>query len=669
MVLASFGCRESLERIRLACEVSRDGISAAAIVQAAGRFGLHAEAYRVEPDDLAALPLPQILYWNFNHFVVLDAADRSSFVINDPATGRRRIGLAEMDRSFTGITIAFQTTPGFRRVRSATSIVATLWTALAGARGAVASIILGTILLTCIGIAVPSVTRIFVDDYLSQGRSAWLPPLLGGIIVLAATRGGLVWINAQLGLFLQTRINAAMSSRLVWTLLRLPFPFIASRSAAEISTRMGLAGQIAGIASGPFLKTINTAIMVFGYGLAMVAYSRLLTLLVLIVTSANLAILLTVNRAVADAASDAQMAAGKAHAATMRGIAVLEESRATGMVPLLYRRLMNAYVQETNAQQRSQRVAQRLGTVPFFCANLLSLVVLAAGSYQVMRAELTLGGMLAFQMLAELFAAPLTSIVGLGSAILSVSGGVARTDDLLGGNPRATAPADAAPFAGQRLSGAIAIEGMRFAYGGKPPLFDGLSLAVAPGEMVLIQGVSGAGKTTLAMLLTGILAPETGQIRLDGQDYATIPAETLRYSIGLADHTPFFAASSLRDALGLWDPAVTTSALRDALHDAMMDEAVMGRPGGLDGRIGEAGLGFSGGELQRLGFARALVQAPSILIVDDATTALDPQTEQALLANLRRRKITTVMLGSRPLLAPHFDRVLTIEAGRLVAGA
>src|SRR5262249_13195538 len=138
-------------------------------------------------------------------------------------------------------------------------------------------------------------------------------------------------------------------------------------------------------------------------------------------------------------------------------------------------------------------------------------------------------------------------------------------------------------------------------------------------------------------------------------------AETFRHSIGLAQQNPFFAAAPLRDALTLWDFGPTTDALQRALGDAAVDEVVNMRPGGLGGRIGEAGTGFSGGELQRLGIARALVHAPSILVVDDATTALDEETERRVLANLRRLGITVVVLTSRRSLAPQFDRTIDLQ--------
>ena len=130
------------------------------------------------------------------------------------------------------------------------------------------------------------------------------------------------------------------------------------------------------------------------------------------------------------------MMASQAHGNAVQSIALLEESRATGMVPLLFRRMLDAYVDETNAAQRALGVTQRVAAIPFFCNQLLALVVLGLGSYEVMRSELTIGGLLAFQMLSQLFAAPLQSVIGLGTALTAASGSIARTQDLLEGGAR-----------------------------------------------------------------------------------------------------------------------------------------------------------------------------------------------------------------------------------------
>ena len=346
---------------------------------------------------------------------------------------------------------------------------------------------------------------------------------------------------------------------------------------------MQLAGQVAGTAAGPVLKIANGAVMVLGFGIAILAYSPIPTLAVLAILSANMALLWAANRALADTSGDAQMLAGGAHGTSMQGIALPAESCATGMVLLLYRRLTDACVDEANAQQRSIVVARRMAAVPFFCSHVLALAVLGLGSYQVMRAEMTLGSLPAFQMLARMFAGPLQSVIGLGTAIPTTSGSVVRLRDLFEARPRGETADDAPACAGvgarecARLRGQITLAGLGFGYPGRRRLFANLSAEFAPGTMSLIVGGSGSGKTALAMLPAGILTPDAGTIRWDGVAADLIPGDLSRTSLGLAEQAPFFAGGTLKDALSLRDPDRADAQFRDALRSAEMDGTVQAR--------------------------------------------------------------------------------------------
>lgn len=660
MVLCAHGRWESLEAVRDDCGVSRDGASAADIVAAAQRRGLDAEAFSREVDELAALPLPQILFWDFNHFVVLEAIGRSGFLVHDPAHGRRRIDRAEFGRRFTGVTLAFTPTPTFRRIKPPPGTARQLLAMLRGSRGMFATLVLTAIGMVALGVLVPGLTRVFVDDYLVQGHSDWLVPLLAAVLAIGLMGSALAALYTRGVLLLQTKITAVVSARFVRRLFALPYEFFVRRSPVEVSARPQLAAQLAGTVSGALTQLAVHLIAMAGYVAMMLAYSPPLTLVMLLFAGIELLILRAVRRRVAERAVHLQMAAGQAHAAAVQGVALLEQARATGSEAILFNRMLEAQTRLANSEQEHGRTMRLLAALPYAGSRATTLAVLGAGSLLVIETEMTLGTLLGFLMLAGMFSSSVGALTQISAAIGQSAAAIGRLGDALeaGGEDRA-ADAPASPG----LTGRLRLREVGFAYTNGQPLLGGVTLGVEPGEAIGVMGASGDGKSTLARLLAGLLQPTSGEIRFERRDggWQAPPA-----GIGFVDQTHFFPGGPLRAALTLWTEAVDDAAIARALADAEIAAVVSARPGGIDCVVGEGGAGFSGGERQRLAIARALLAQPRILVLDDATSALDEATEARLLRNLRRRGTTVILLTNRASALARMDRVEGLYRGMLV---
>jgi ABC-type bacteriocin/lantibiotic exporter with double-glycine peptidase domain len=328
--------------------------------------------------------------------------------------------------------------------------------------------------------------------------------------------------------------------------------------------------------------------------------------------------------------------------------------------------MIEAAARLINSEQRNGRAIRLLEALPFAMSRLTTLAVLGSGSLLVIWTETTLGTLLGFLMLTALFTAALGALTRVGTAFGQSHAAIQRLGDSLDrdrGEASGTASEEPAPA----TTGAIALNGVSFGYPNGAPILSGLRLGIAAGDCIGIIGGSGCGKSTLARLLVGLLMPTQGEILFetrtgDGAAWAARAA-----GIGYVDQTPFFPHGSLRAALTLWGEAVDTADIRQALADAQIEEVIAGRPGGIDGPIGEGGGGFSGGERQRLAVARALVGRPRILVLDDATSALDEGTEERLLENLRRRNITVLLFTNRASAIRHLDHAFALHQGGLVA--
>ncbi|HEY1015733.1 MAG TPA: ATP-binding cassette domain-containing protein, partial [Herpetosiphonaceae bacterium] len=321
--------------------------------------------------------------------------------------------------------------------------------------------------------------------------------------------------------------------------------------------------------------------------------------------------------------------------------------------------------QVEQARQRQAAHTQLLALAPALALALTGALTLALGALRVIDGRLTVGGLAAVQALMLSFIAPIQSLVNLGGEIHEAQAGLARLDDALRSpiDPALAEPPaaiDPAP-----LSGRLAVSGLSFGYSRlEPPLLSEIDLAVEPGRRVAIVGGSGSGKSTLARLIAGLHQPWSGEIRFDGKLRGEIAPAALRQAVALVEQEPFLFAGSLRDNLTLWDPAIGDAALLAAAEDAGIAELLAG--GGLDRPVEEGGRNFSGGQRQRLELARALARNPRLLILDEATNALDPIVERRIGQALLRRGSACLVIAHRLNTVRDCDEIIVLDQGRIV---
>jgi NHLM bacteriocin system ABC transporter peptidase/ATP-binding protein len=673
MVLASFGRWVPLEELRTRCNVSRNGVSAADLVEAAASYGLGARAYSCDIDELRDKPLPQILFWGFDHFVVLEGWSRNVsggvFHIADPAVGRRRLTEAEFSRHFTGIVLAFEREASFMRSSRPPGIGRYFLDQARRSKGAVAFIVSASVLLGLLAILVPSFTQIFIDEYLGQERRDWLLPLLGAMIAVSLLRTALAWFQVDAVQLLTAKVTLDLSAGFIWRLFHLPLSFFVRRSAGEVSTRAQMAG-IAGAVAGPLIQIGIGLINLAMFAAAMALYSLPLAALCVVLAVCGLLALRGLEQAMRESSVRLEMLGGSAHAIGIQGMALLEDYRATGTDSLLFERLMDAELKHVDAEQRMGRLKAFAASFPHLFQGLMAILVLGVGSLQVFDGAMTIGALIAFYMLSELFAGTVGSLFGFAVALQGASGAVVRVRDTTDHAPDPVfdkrVPAGVAAEAGG-LRGAVEAHALRYAYANGTPVLDGIDLALAPGEMVALIGPSGSGKTTLGQVLAGMMKPDDGTLHFDGRALEDIPEPTFRGSIGYVEQLPYLFSGRIRDNLTLWDHTAETAVVAQAAQDAAVEATIARRPGNYEGRVGEHGSGFSGGERQMLAIARALVREPSLLVLDEATSALDTRSEEHVLTSLRRRAITCLLITHRLSAIRFCTRVLVIERGRIVA--
>jgi NHLM bacteriocin system ABC transporter peptidase/ATP-binding protein len=669
MILAHHGRWVPLEELRVACGVSRDGTKASNLLKAARRYGLVAKGLRKEADRLDELPWPVVLYWNFNHFLVLEGIDGDRVHLNDPATGRRRVDARELDEAFTGVALAFEPGPGFERGGRPPSMLPLLRERLAGSRTALAYVLLASLLLVIPGVALPAFSRAFVDDVLVGGQGDWLVPLLLGMGFTALVRAGVTWLQQHALVGLEAKLSVVPTSRFLWHLLRLPVAFFAQRHPGELLNRAAANDRVARLLSGDLATSVLNALTVAFFGVAMLLYDALLGACAMALALLNVVAIRWGAVVQAQGARRELTEEGRLQAVTVGAIQAIETVKASSLEDSTFERWSGHQARLLAIRRELGLQSALLAAAPPLLQSLSAATVLGLGGWRVMEGAMTLGTLVAFQSLAASFAQPIGRLVALGTTIQTVRADLRRVQDVMGtaAEPRVEAPPAAGDDALRPLSGLVELRGLTFGYSPlDPPLIEDLSVTLRPGTRVAFVGASGSGKSTVGRLVAGLLAPWSGEILLDGRPAAEVPAPVRARSLAYVDQELFLFEGTVRENLTLWDPTVPEADVTRALADAAILDDVAARPGQADTPVAEGGANFSGGQRQRLEIARALVRDPAVLILDEATAALDPATEKEIDDNLRRRGCTCIIIAHRLSTIRDCDEILVLRGGRVV---
>ena len=688
IILAHYGRIVPLAELRVECGVSRDGSNAGNLLKAARRYGLVAKGYKVELEQLTELPPPYIVFWEFNHFLVVEGFGRQCAFLNDPATGPRQVTFPIFDAAFTGVVLKLEPGPDFQRRGRKPSLIGALTDRLRGSIAAITYCVLAGFLLVIPGITIPVFSQVFVDQILIENRIHWLRPLLLGMAVTLVLQGLLT--NLQLRFLRQLRVKlaAGMSSQFLWHILRLPVEFYAQRYAGEISDRIQLNNNVAEVLSGQLATTVISAVMILFYAGVMWAYDWVLTSIGMVFAALNLIALQRIARQRIDTSMCLIQDRGKVAGVTIAALQSMETIKASALEPDIFARWAGHTANVINLQQELELTNQTLGILPILLTALASVCILVIGGLRVMNGDLSIGMLVAFQGLMLSFLTPVNALVGFGSSLQELEGDLNRLDDVLQ-NPvdpmlQSASPAERAeegtcelalkgrwPQAGRRpslpLRGQMEFRQVTFGYSPvAPPLIEDFNLLLPPGGRVALVGSSGSGKSTLSKLATGLYQPWSGQILLDGIPLIDLPRAILTDTLALVEQDIFLFGGTLRENLRLWDTTIPEQQLIQACQDAEIYDLIQSLPRGFESHLFEGGANLSGGQRQRLEIARALVNNPAILILDEATSALDAETERCIDRNLRCRGCSCLVIAHRLSTIRDCDEIIVLDQGRVV---
>jgi NHLM bacteriocin system ABC transporter peptidase/ATP-binding protein len=675
IILGYYGKFVPLEKLRIACGVSRDGLKATNVLKAARNFGLEAKGYAKSIERLKEQEMPAIVFWNFNHFLVIEGFTKDRVYLSDPASGRYHVTHKEFDESYTGVVLTFKPGENFEKGNEKKGLTSALATRVKNSKLSITYIVLASLFLVIPGLVIPSFTKVFIDKYLVNNISEFVMPLLlvmGGMLAINSL---LIYLQQYYLLRLETKLALATSSKFLWHVFHLPISFFTQRYSGEIGSRVSLNDKVARLLSGDLANSVLNVIVVVFYAILMFSYDVVLTLIGIAIAILNIVALKYVSTARKDGNRRLINENGKLLGTTTSGISMIETLKASGRENDFFTTWTGYLAKVTNAQQELGWLTTRLNTIPPLLMSLNSSLILGIGALRVMNGDMTLGMLVAFIYLMSNFMRPVNELVQVGSLLQETEGDMQRIDDVLNyetseefdtDNQEEKKPATQKQHF-RKLTGHFEMKNITFGYNtNMPALIEDFSLKLKPGSRVALVGGSGSGKSTVAKLASGLYAPWEGEILFDGVERKDIPRHIITESVAVIDQEVLMFKGTIQENIAFWDSKIPEKHIIQSAKDAAIHDVVAARANAYDSAVMEGGANFSGGQRQRLEIARALALNPSILIMDEATSALDPKSEKIVMDNIKKRGCTCLIVAHRLSTIMDCDEIIVMNFGKIV---
>jgi subfamily B ATP-binding cassette protein HlyB/CyaB len=648
-------------------EFGTASLGLAEMLRGAKNFGLKARAIESDWAGLGKLPLPAIAARRDGGFLILAKASDQSVLVQDPAAGRpqvldraafealwngrlmlasRRAGLTELARRFD-ITWFLQAMHKYRRL--------------------LAEVLVASFFLQVFALISPLFFQVVIDKVLVHRGLTTLDVLVVGLLAVAVFEAVLGGLRTYVFAHTTNRIDVELGARLFRHLLALPIAYFESRRAGDSVARVRELENIRNFLTGSALTLVIDLVFTVVFVAVMFYYAPLLALIVLGSFPFYIALSAAATPVFRRRLDEKFNRGAENQAFLVESLTGVETLKAMAVEPQMQRRWEEQLAAYVRASFRVLSLGNWASQAVQLINKFVTALTLYFGAYLVIDGTLTVGELVAFNMLAARVAQPVLRLSQLWQDFHQARLSIARLGDILNTHPEpAYAPGRAALPA---IKGAIAFEHVTFRYRlDGPPALQDVNLAIEPGQIIGIVGPSGSGKSTLTKLIQRLYVPESGRVLIDGVDLAAIDVAWLRRQIGVVLQENLLFNRSIRDNIALADPGLPMERVIAAAKMAGAHEFILELPQGYDTVVGERGASLSGGQRQRIAIARALVGDPRVLILDEATSALDYESERVIQENMRNiaQGRTVIIIAHRLSTVRRADRIVTLERGRLV---
>lgn len=661
MISSYHGYQVNIPPLRKKITLDSNGMNLKQLMELADQLKLSCRALQCSLEEIGDLKLPCILHWDMQHFVVLTGVTKNTIYINDPASGKRNISLADLSSSFTGIALELTPTNSFKKDdKRVVMKINQLWKNITGLKSSLLTLFSLSLVLQFITLLSPYYMQWVIDNVLLSNDKPLLTVLATGFIILMVIKTSVSSLRSWIILRFSSSLNLQIGANLFRHLLKLPMSYFEKRHIGDIVSRFGSLSTIREMLTKELIEAIIDGLMASVVLIMMFLYNTTLAIFVLSIVFVSFLIKLGFyfpNRRL----SEESIAANAKEDTTF-----LESIRAIQTVKLFSHESnrqniwLNRFSEVINADIRLAKIEITESAINDLLFGIETILVIYFGALIVMKGDLTVGMLLAFIAYKSQF---ITSIMNFIDKILSfklLGLHLERVSDIA---LELEEPYHV-PNSGSCsiLNGELQLENISFRYSdNSEQILDNINLHIKSGESIAIVGSSGSGKTTLLKIILGLLKPTSGRILLDGVDVSNLGLNEYRQFFGSVMQHDTLMSGTVAENIILFDPNFDEERLYECCRLACIFDDIKSLPMGFESLVGDMGSNFSGGQLQRIFLARALYKQPKILCLDESTSHLDQNNELMVNDNIKNIDLTRIIVAHRKETIESVDKVYKLN--------
>ena len=671
-IAAHFNIPADLRQLERAYIVDAKGADTVTLLRASKEIGLEARRFSgIAVEHLRRMPQPCVCALKNHTYVVLHGVNQQGALrIFDAQSGRD--GWADPSRFaeiFTGEVVLFKRRFRMEKLKDKVEKFGFGWflPVVAKYKNFLFKVLLLSLLLQVMGLLTPLFTQTIIDRVLTHRSVSTLDVLLSGMILVALFQQWMLALRSYLFVNTTNKIDVTLSQHLFRKVTELPVKYFDKWQVGDVVSRMGELETIRSFLTGQALTVVLDVVFAVIYLTVMFLYSSTLSYIVWVTIPLYIVLNLVIAPIYRKRINERFLLASEQQSFSIETITGVRTVKTMGVEKTFVERYEEVLARYVKSALSVLNVANAAGSIGTFLQLAFNLAILWIGADQVIERHITVGELIAFQMLAGQVISPILNLVNMWQSFQQIRVSMTRLGDIMDEksepafNPnRTTLPS---------LRGEVVFDKVNFRYraDGKNILSD-INLRIPAGAHVGIVGRSGSGKSTLTRLVQRLYVPDSGRVLVDGVDIAQVETAWLRRQIGVVLQENFLFAGSIKENIAIALPNIDEAAVMRAAKLAGVDEFVKDMPQGYETFVGERGSLLSGGQRQRVAIARALLLDPRILIFDEATSALDTESEQHILANMKEiaKGRTTITIAHRLSTVKGCDAIIAMDHGRIM---